>query len=117
MRCRAWETRHVNGKTYIHVVDENLTAEILKDLSERIAKSPIEDQSKFPIQRDVAGSYLLAEKGHESISFSAFVPFDSHILDDFKTIKDALQVLVSSNQVSAKALLMVMDKLGIKAEE
>ena len=114
MRCRAWETKHTNGKTYLHVVDENLTAETIKGLAERVAESPLDSEL---IGRDVAGSYLISEKGSESISFSQFVPFDSHILDDFRDVKDALQLLTKSNQVSAKALLMVMDKLGIKLEE
>jgi hypothetical protein len=114
MGCRAWETKHTNGKTYIHVVDESLEGEVVKDIAERVANSPLSSEL---MERDVAGSYLLVEKGHESIGSSSFVPFDSHILDDFRVVRDFLQLLVKSNQVSAEALLMVMDKLGVKVVE
>ena len=112
MRCRAWETMHDNGKKYVHVVDEGLEVEVIKDLAEGIAGSPC----KMPMLRDVAGSYLLADKGHESIGFSAFTELDSSILDDVEAVKGLLQQLVRSNQVYAKVLSMIALRLNLNEE-
>jgi len=113
MRCRAWETRHKNGKTYIHVVAEELEAIYVKDLAERLAGSPIEGEL---IGRDVVGSYLVANEGNESISFSSFVPLDSHVLDDVALVKEGLEVLVKGNVLQAKALKALFERLGMVEE-
>ena len=116
MRCRAWETKHQNGKTYLHVVHEDLEVEYIKDIAERVARSLLIESSPSPIHRDVTGSYLLADKGHESLGFSAFVPLDSHILEDIQAIKEGLEGLVRGHQAQAQALLLVMRKLGLSKE-
>jgi len=112
MRCRAWETKHENGKTYVHVVDEGLEVEVVKDLAERLAGSPC----KMPMLRDIAGSYLLADKGHESIGFSAFTELDRSILNDMEVVKPLLQQLSRSNQVFAKVLSLIALRLNLKDE-
>ncbi len=110
MRCRAWETKHDNGKTYVHVVEETLEVEVIKDLAERLASSPC----KLPMLRDVAGSYLLADKGHESIGFSVFTELDRSIIDEVESVKSLLQQLSRSNQVYAKVLSMIAQRLNLK---
>lgn len=110
MRCRAWETNHENGLKYVHVVDESLEVEVIKDLAERLAGSPC----KMPILRDIAGSYLLADKGHESIGFSAFTELDRSILSDMESVKPLLEQLIRSNQVYAKVLSIIAQKLMLK---
>ncbi len=112
MRCRAWETKHENGKTYVHVVDEGLEVEVVKDIAERLAGSPC----RMPMLRDVAGSYLLADKGHESIGFSAFTELDRSIIDEVESVKGLLRQLVRSNQVYEKVLLMIARKLNLKED-
>lgn len=114
MNCRAWETRHKNESRYVHIVDEGLEEPVIKDIAERLAGSPLDGEL---IGRDVVGSYLLAEKGHESMSFRAFVPLDSHILDDYRDVRDNLQTLLQGSQVQARALLVVMEKLGLDVSE
>ena len=111
MKCRAWETRHQNGKTYIHIVNESLEPEHIKDIAERVAGSPLTKTSKFPVHRDIAGSYLVAEIGNESIGF---VPEDSHITEDIAAVREALEGLVKGHQVEAQALLSIMERLGMK---
>lgn len=113
MRCRAWETKHDNGKTYIHVVDEGLEVEVVKDIAERLAGSPC----KMPILRDIAGSYLLAGKGHASIGFSAFTELDRSILSDMESVKRLLEQLTRTNRLYGKALYLVMQELGLKEEQ
>jgi len=110
MKCRAWETKHENGSMYVHVVDEGLDVEVVKDLAERLADSPC----KMPVLRDVAGSYLLADKGHESIGFTAFTELDRSILFDVESVKGLLAQLIRSNQVYAKVLSMVAKRLGLE---
>jgi len=117
MKCRAWETKHQNGKTYIHVVDESIEAEYVKDIAERVAESPLADASKFPIHRDIAGSYLVAEKGNESIGFTAFVPMDSHILEDMRTVKEYLGGLIKEHQLEASAILLIMKRLRMVEDD
>lgn len=112
MKCRAWETKHQDGSKYVHVVDENLEVDIVKDIAERLARSPCEN----PLLRDIAGSYLLADKGHESFGFSAFTELDKSILADVESVKEMLKQLVQSNQTFAGALLAVMEKLGMREE-
>ena len=116
MKCRAWETKHQNGKTYIHVVDESIEAEYVKDIAERVAKSPLAD-ARFPIHRDIAGSYLVAEEGNESIGFSTFVPMDSHILDDISTVKEYLEGLIKEHQLEASAILLIMKRLRMVEDD
>lgn len=113
MRCRAWETNHDNGKTYLHVVDETLEVEVIKDLAERLAGSPC----KMPILRDVAGSYLLADKGHESIGFSTFTELDRSIIGEIEGVKGLVKQLIRSNQVYAKVLSMIAVRLNLKEDE
>ena len=112
MRCRAWETNHENGLKYVHVVEESLEVEVVKDLAERLADSPC----KMPILRDIAGSYLRADKGHESIGFSAFTELDRSIIDEVESVKGLLQQLVRSNQVYAKVLSMISQRLKLKED-
>lgn len=112
MKCRAWETNHGNGAKYIHVVDEGLEVEVVKDLAERLAGSPC----KMPILRDIAGSYLLADKGHDSIGFSVFTELDRSILSNMESVKGLLEQLIRSNKVYGKVLLLVMQELGLKED-
>lgn len=117
MRCRAWETRHQNGKTYIHIVDERLEVEYIKDIAERVARSPLSKECVLPVHRDVAGSYLVADKGNESIGFGAFVSLDSHILVDLINVKEGLEELVRGNIVQAQAISLLFEKLKIEKKE
>jgi len=114
MKCRAWETKHQNGKTYIHVVAEELEVEYVKGIAEHVAGSPLKGEL---VGRDVAGSYLVADKGSESISFSAFVPLDSHILEDVNIVKEGLETLVKGNILQAQALKILFERLGIRGDE
>lgn len=117
MKCRAWETTHQNDKKYLHVVAEELEVEVVKEIAERVAKSPLAKDSITPVLRDVSGSYLIADKGNESIGFGAFVPLDSHILEDFRKAKEALRCLLEANKTYAQALMAVMEKLGLTEEK
>ena len=113
MRCRAWETKHDNGKTYIHVVEETLEVEVIKDLAERLAGSPC----KMPILRDIAGSYLLADKGHESIGFSAFTPLDRSILRDVEDTRELLRLVMASMLAIAETVGIIAERLGVKEDK
>jgi len=115
MRCRAWETKHQNGKAYIHVVDESLTVEVVKDIAERIA-GPLLKEATLPVLRDIAGSYLVADKGNESIGFGQFVPLDSHVLDDFNFVRSELPILIEHQKAIVVALGLILEKLGVRDE-
>jgi len=58
-----------------------------------------------------------ADKGHESIGFSAFTELDRSILSDMESVKGLLEQLVRSNRVYAKVLSMIAVKLKLKEED